>query len=76
MCVSDDVPSLSGAGSCAGVCEDGGVTDPLVDQCWSSATLRVLSSMPSRTIGEFCACKRDLSARRPGMLFACLFYSD
>ncbi|XP_037401294.1 transmembrane channel-like protein 6b isoform X1 [Pygocentrus nattereri] len=48
----DDVPSLSGAGSCVGVCEDGGDTDPLMEPCWSTATLRVLSSMPSRTIGR------------------------
>ncbi|XP_036441895.1 transmembrane channel-like protein 6b [Colossoma macropomum] len=48
----DDVPSLSGAGSCVGVCEDEGDTDPLMEPCWSTATLRVLSSMPSRTIGR------------------------
>lgn len=29
-------------------------TDPLISERWSSATLKVLSSMPSRTIGEFC----------------------
>ncbi|KAG9334557.1 hypothetical protein JZ751_007493 [Albula glossodonta] len=28
------------------------VNDPLIDERWSSATLRVLSSMPSRTIGR------------------------
>lgn len=27
-------------------------TDPLIGERWSSATLKVLSSMPSRTIGE------------------------
>lgn len=27
-------------------------TDPLIADRWSSATLKVLSSMPSRTIGE------------------------
>lgn len=28
--------------------------DPLVGERWSSATLKILSSMPSRTIGESC----------------------
>ncbi|XP_060796991.1 transmembrane channel-like protein 6b [Neoarius graeffei] len=32
--------------------EYGGTTEPLVDERWSSDTLRVLSSMPSRTIGR------------------------
>lgn len=32
--------------------EDSRVTDPLVEERWSSDTLRVLSSMPSRTIGR------------------------
>ncbi|XP_064180876.1 transmembrane channel-like protein 6b isoform X1 [Anguilla rostrata] len=32
--------------------EDGRVTDPLMEGRWSSDTLRVLSSMPSRTIGR------------------------
>ncbi|XP_066503089.1 transmembrane channel-like protein 6b [Hoplias malabaricus] len=48
----DDFPSLSAADSCAVVCDDGGMTEPLVEPCWSTATLRVLSSMPSRTIGR------------------------
>lgn len=48
----DDFPSLSCADSCAGVPEDAALTDPLVEPCWSTATLRVLSSMPSRTIGR------------------------
>lgn len=30
----------------------GDETDPLIASKWSSATLRILSSMPSRTIGE------------------------
>lgn len=29
-------------------------TDPLLDERWSSATLKILSSMPSRTIGGSC----------------------
>lgn len=29
-------------------------TDPLMDERWSSATLKILSSMPSRTIGGSC----------------------
>lgn len=28
--------------------------DPLIGERWSMATLKVLSSMPSRTIGESC----------------------
>ncbi|KAM7008992.1 transmembrane channel-like protein 6b [Tautogolabrus adspersus] len=32
--------------------EDEGQVDPLIGERWSSATLRVLSSMPSRTIGR------------------------
>lgn len=32
---------------------DGRQTDPLIADRWSMATMRVLSSMPSRTIGEF-----------------------
>lgn len=28
--------------------------DPLIGERWSSATMKVLSSMPSRTIGESC----------------------
>ncbi|KAF7703259.1 transmembrane channel-like protein 6b isoform X2 [Silurus meridionalis] len=32
--------------------ENGGAAEPLVDERWSSDTLRVLSSMPSRTIGR------------------------
>lgn len=32
---------------------EGRQTDPLIADKWSSATLKVLSSMPSRTIGEF-----------------------
>ncbi|KAM9460625.1 transmembrane channel-like protein 6b isoform 2-T3 [Clarias gariepinus] len=32
--------------------EQGGATEPLVEERWSSDTLRVLSSMPSRTIGR------------------------
>ncbi|XP_017333894.1 transmembrane channel-like protein 6b isoform X1 [Ictalurus punctatus] len=41
----DDFPSIP-------VDEYGGTTEPLLDERWSSATLRVLSSMPSRTIGR------------------------
>ncbi|KAB5558927.1 hypothetical protein PHYPO_G00022850 [Pangasianodon hypophthalmus] len=41
----DDVSSFA-------VDEYGGMTEPLMDERWSSATLRVLSSMPSRTIGR------------------------
>lgn len=33
--------------------DDGRQTDPLLADKWSMATLKVLSSMPSRTIGEF-----------------------
>ncbi|KAK6300893.1 hypothetical protein J4Q44_G00289910 [Coregonus suidteri] len=32
--------------------EEGRQLDPLIEERWSSATLRVLSSMPSRTIGR------------------------
>ncbi|XP_036407880.1 transmembrane channel-like protein 6b isoform X2 [Megalops cyprinoides] len=32
--------------------EDSGQTDPLIEERWSSDTLRVLSCMPSRTIGR------------------------
>ncbi|KAJ8263873.1 hypothetical protein GJAV_G00142390 [Gymnothorax javanicus] len=32
--------------------DEGQVTDPLMDRHWSSDTLRVLSAMPSRTIGR------------------------
>ena len=32
--------------------EGGGQLDPLLEERWSSATLKVLSSMPSRTIGK------------------------
>ncbi|XP_053489892.1 transmembrane channel-like protein 6b [Ictalurus furcatus] len=41
----DDFPSFA-------VDEYGGTTEPFLDERWSSATLRVLSSMPSRTIGR------------------------
>ncbi|MCJ8737496.1 hypothetical protein PDJAM_G00024430 [Pangasius djambal] len=41
----DDVSSFA-------VDEYGGTTEPLVDERWSSDTLRVLSLMPSRTIGR------------------------
>lgn len=34
-------------------------TDPLIGAHWSSDTLKVLSSMPSRTIGESCCENND-----------------
>ncbi|KAK3562148.1 hypothetical protein QTP86_030155 [Hemibagrus guttatus] len=42
---TDDFPSFA-------VDDYGTTTEPLVDERWSSATLKVLSSMPSRTIGR------------------------
>ncbi|KAI4880729.1 hypothetical protein NFI96_024530 [Prochilodus magdalenae] len=59
----DDVPSLSGGGSCVGVCVDGagGEMDPLMENCWSTATLKVLSSMPSRTIDDLSPVVLNLS---------------
>ncbi|KAG7327324.1 hypothetical protein KOW79_008930 [Hemibagrus wyckioides] len=42
---SDDFPTFA-------VDDYGTTTEPLVDEGWSSATLKVLSSMPSRTIGR------------------------
>uniref|UniRef100_A0A4W4HCD9 Transmembrane channel-like protein n=1 Tax=Electrophorus electricus TaxID=8005 RepID=A0A4W4HCD9_ELEEL len=51
MCVADDALSLSGPASSVGADSSGSAADPLVER-WSSDTLRVLSSMPSRTIGR------------------------
>ncbi|XP_052360777.1 transmembrane channel-like protein 6, partial [Oncorhynchus keta] len=39
-------------GSAGRVRRKGGQLDPLLEERWSSATLKVLSSMPSRTIGR------------------------
>ncbi|XP_026885287.2 transmembrane channel-like protein 6b isoform X2 [Electrophorus electricus] len=47
----DDALSLSGPASSVGADSSGSAADPLVER-WSSDTLRVLSSMPSRTIGR------------------------
>ncbi|XP_030627167.1 transmembrane channel-like protein 6b [Chanos chanos] len=49
----DNVPYLAGpAHSRAALPEDHRQVDPLIGERWSSATLRILSSMPSRTIGR------------------------
>ncbi|XP_061088669.1 transmembrane channel-like protein 6 isoform X1 [Conger conger] len=48
-------PAVEGRGQRRGRArdqEDGRVTDPLMEAPWSSDTLRVLSAMPSRTIGR------------------------
>ncbi|XP_052465003.1 transmembrane channel-like protein 6 isoform X1 [Carassius gibelio] len=64
LCISDDVECLEA---------DRDVpqqTDPLIEERWSSDTLRVLSSMPSRTIGRSRGaiisqyCNRTMQLRR------------
>ncbi|KAK1798007.1 hypothetical protein P4O66_000514 [Electrophorus voltai] len=50
----DDALSLSGPASSVGADSSGSAADPLVER-WSSDTLRVLSSMPSRTIADYWA---------------------
>ena len=45
---TDDVAGLSREGNNARP------RDPLIGDRWSMATMKVLSSMPSRTIGESC----------------------
>ncbi|KAJ8377110.1 hypothetical protein SKAU_G00076900 [Synaphobranchus kaupii] len=46
-------PAVEGRGQRRGRGPEAGrVTDPLIEERWSSDTLRVLSSMPSRTIGR------------------------
>ena len=56
---TDDIAYLSSPGGRQGQRDmewedDERQTDSLIAERWSSATLKVLSSMPSRTIGESC----------------------
>lgn len=54
--------------------EDERATDPLIADYWSPATMRILSSMPSRTIGESSRDRKEANdGRDPAMLKSRIF---